>query len=193
MLAMTSAMLAIEIDGGYIRLLSPEVGLFTRARTPGESLAPGEIAGVLVSLGREIELIVPEGASGVVVSKTPERARQPVGYGDVLYELASEAGAERAPRVAAASVVASGGLALRAQQSGRFYHRPAPNEPAFVAPDSIVKDGTPIGMIEVMKTFSHVIYRSGGALPARARVVRIVARDGADVKIGDVLLELAEA
>ena len=50
MLAMTSVQLGIEVDGGRIRLLSPEVGLFARARATGESLVSGDIAGVLVSL-----------------------------------------------------------------------------------------------------------------------------------------------
>jgi hypothetical protein len=45
-------------------------------------------------------------------------------------------------------------------------------------------------MIEVMKTFSHVAWRATRELPASARVTALKAADGADVKSGDVLLEL---
>jgi biotin carboxyl carrier protein len=45
-------------------------------------------------------------------------------------------------------------------------------------------------MIEVMKTFAHVPYRAAGSLPKRAKVLRLIAGDGADVKQGDPLLEV---
>ncbi len=41
-----------------------------------------------------------------------------------------------------------------------------------------------------MKTFSTVPYRPAAGLPDRARVVRWVAADGADVQKGDPILEL---
>ena len=72
-------------------------------------------------------------------------------------------------------------------------HRPAPAEPPFVTLGGAVADGQPIGMIEVMKTFSHVLYRASGTLPKRARLTRWIAADGADVKSGDALFELERA
>jgi biotin carboxyl carrier protein len=59
-----------------------------------------------------------------------------------------------------------------------------------VSPGAEIADGTPVGLIEVMKTFNHVVYRSSAGLPPRARVKRLVAGDGADVRQGDVLIEL---
>ena len=47
---------------------------------------------------------------------------------------------------------ASGPVVL-APQSGRFYHRPSPGEPAFVEVGGELSPGAPIGLIEVMKTF----------------------------------------
>src|SRR6185295_9086443 len=80
--------LLLEESGGSVRLLSPEVGFFTEALAHGVEVAPGDRAGSLLSLGRSFELCVPAGAGGVITSSPPDRVRAPVGYGDVLYELA---------------------------------------------------------------------------------------------------------
>jgi hypothetical protein len=45
----------------------------------------------------------------------------------------------------------------------------------------------------VMKTFTGVPYRPGGSLPARARVVSVLAGDGEDVVEGAQLLEVEPA
>lgn len=185
--------LELSEENGHAVLRAPEVGFFTCALPRGAVVAPGETAGVMLSLGRAFELRVPDGASGEVVSDPPDRVHAPVGFRDVLYRLAPLASGRGAAAVAKASGpvgAASGGLVLRAPQSGRFYHRPAPSEPAFVVTGASVRDGAPVGMIEVMKTFSHVPYRATGGLPASAKVKRMIARDGADVRAGDPLLEV---
>jgi acetyl-CoA carboxylase biotin carboxyl carrier protein len=85
------------------------------------------------------------------------------------------------------------GPVLRAQGSGRYYHRPAPDEPPFVSPGDSIEEGAVVGLIEVMKTFTHVTYRATGGLPTRARVLRTLVEDGADVVAGTPLLGLEEA
>src|SRR5688572_9806745 len=75
--------------GENLVLRSPEVGLFTRALPPGSLLAPRATAGVLHSLGRRFELVVPAGATGRVLNARSERVLAPVGYGTMLYELAT--------------------------------------------------------------------------------------------------------
>jgi acetyl-CoA carboxylase biotin carboxyl carrier protein len=155
-------------------------------------LVAGEDAGEIGTLGVHIRLVVPADSGGRIVSNPPDRTRAPVAYADVLYELALDVTPAVASAPAEHSPADAEGV-LRSPQSGRFYHRPAPGEPAFAAEGAIVADGNPIGLIEVMKTFSHVPYRAGGGLPARARFVRYVARDGGDVRAGDALAELAPA
>jgi len=179
---------------GSIELRSPAAGLFTCAFERGAALTPGQTAGVLVRLGRATRLVVPAGAAGVVVSARPERVRAPVGFGELLYELAplGAAGldlAAAAPGSTGAGA-AGGVLALRAPQSGRFYQRPAPGAAPFVAPGAALEPGTTVGLVEVMKTFAHVTYRPTGALPERARMVRYLTDDGAAVREGDPLLEV---
>jgi acetyl-CoA carboxylase biotin carboxyl carrier protein len=186
-------LLLAETDTGTI-LRSPEVGYFTRALARGSVVTPGELAGVLTQLGLSFELRIPEGARGAIVSDPPDLVRRPVGFGDVLYRVEPRAatasvkdGATHAKNPSSSSSAAH---VLRAPQSGRFYHRPAPGEPPFVTAGGIVKDGQPVGMIEVMKTFSHVTWRATREIPGNARVIALKTADGADVKAGDVLLEL---
>jgi biotin carboxyl carrier protein len=80
-------------------------------------------------------------------------------------------------------------LSFAAPMSGRFYRRPSPAEPPFVAEGDVVERGRTIGLLEVMKTFNRLVYQ-GEAMPERAVVERIVPDDGDDVARGDVILVL---
>ena len=180
-----------DADGDGLRLCAPDAGLFTEALPLGAALAPGQGAGCLLRLGRAMRLVVPAGVHGRVLSERPERVHQPVGHGTTLYELAPFAadptGAETDVQEAQ-----SGALVLRSPQSGRFYQRPAPGEPPYVEPGSVLREGQPLGLIEVMKTFTVVPYHAQGPLPREARVVRFLADDGADVAAGEPLIEVRE-
>jgi acetyl-CoA carboxylase biotin carboxyl carrier protein len=199
----TDLEMLVARDGERLRLLSPGVGWFTGALPAGSVLVAGQPAGSLLTLGHTSTLIVPADAQGVVVSAPPGSSRSPVGFGDALYELgvaravgAHGAIAGSAPKQengARDESGRSGALVLRSPQTGRFYHRPSPGDPAFVSAGTIVEEGRPIGLIEVMKTFSHVPYIASGGLPKRARIVRMLAKDGEDVKQGAPLLEVESA
>jgi biotin carboxyl carrier protein len=199
--------LLIEDRGEGLALLSPGVGLFAAAHGEGDLMTAGTHAGVLLVLGESIALVVPEGVEGRVTSAPPIRTRQPVGWGDRLYQLepiaeggdvadsrrmrGTRSGAPRGADARASTVEGDAGrLLVRSSQSGRFYLRPTPGDPPFAAADSVLDAGQPIGLIEVMKTFAHVHY-AGPGLPPRARVVRVLVEDGAEVAAGDPLLEVA--
>ncbi len=181
--------LLFERDGETTRLLCPGVGEFTGAIPPGGMLGPGQDAGVLIVTGRSYFLRVPESVSGRVQNPLPERIHQPVGYRTVLYELAPIS-ADGALESAAAEEEAGSGLALRATQTGRFYHRPSPDEPTFVEVGSVISEGDVVGLVEVMKTFAHVTYQATGAMPSKARVVRILVGDGDEMHEGEPLIEV---
>lgn len=174
---------------GRVRLVAPAVGYLTCMLQRGAALAPDQRAGVLLRLGREATLVVPEGAHGIVVSARPERVHAPVGYGDLVLEL-DPSGVVVAGAHADAAHATGVGPVVRATQSGRFYRRVAPSQPPFVDVGALLEAGTPLGLIEVMKTFSHVVHRPTGGLPARARVTRVLAQDGADLEVGTPLLEV---
>jgi len=178
-----------ETDGERVLLRAPEVGTFTCALPEGALVGPKALAGVIHSLGRRFQLVIPAGISGRIASARPERVHAPVGWGTVLYELAplDVAGAAATTQKTSS---ASAALVLRAPYSGRFWHRPAPGDPAFVSAGTVVSEGQTVGLLEVMKTFTQLVYRAENGLPPRARVTRVVVPDGGEVKDGGVLLEL---
>lgn len=183
---------AVPGDGGHVCLMSPEVGNFTGALPKGAALAPGMVAGSLQRLGVCIDLIVPEGAGGAVLNDPPRARISAVGFGDQLYEV-DPAGAAATAAPAADDASAEGGLTVRASQSGRVWHSPSPGDPPFCGPGAALVDGSPLCLIEVMKTFSTVPYRAEKGLPARSKVVRWVAADGDDVEPGSPLLIIEPA
>ena len=180
--------LLLRRDGERTLLLSPAVGLFTEALAPGSLVGPGQGAGSLLAAGRTTRLVAPAGAVGRVTSERPGRVQAPVGYGEVLYELAPIDAGQAADEEAAGGSEA--GLVLRAPQTGRFYHRPSPDEPPYAEVGGVLDAGQAIGLLEVMKTFSQVTYEAKGGLPTRARLVRWLVEDGAEIRSGDALLEV---
>lgn len=181
-------------DDGHLRLLSPEVGGFTAALPQGAALAPGMVAGSLHLLGRTVDLVVPAGAGGSIVSSAPRPIVAPVGFGDVLYLLDPEGVAAAASAGTTSGPELDGdAMAVPATQSGRVWHSPSPGEPPFAPPGTVLEDGSPLCLIEVMKTFSTVPYRAKDGLPPRAKVVRWEAADGGDVEPGAALLVVEPA
>jgi len=177
-------------DGDRLRLVSPGVGLFTCALGTGCAVVPEQVAGVLTTLGRSVALTVPEGARGLITSERPELVHAPVGYGTLLYELAPLEAGETAVEFDDDDAT-DDALVYGAPSSGRFYRRPSPDAPLFVAEGETIEDGAPFGLIEIMKTFHQVHYRAKGKLPSRAKLVRFVAADGADVRENEPLIEVA--
>jgi biotin carboxyl carrier protein len=182
--------LRVEREGARVRLLAPDVGIYTATHAAGALVAGGAVVGTLTQLGVRRALVVPAGVEGRIASAAPERTHHPLGYGDVVIEVEELRAGSRGAQAPSASntAVADGRLVVRASTSGRFWHRPTPAEPAFVAAGAIVRDGSPFGMLEVMKTFSHATYRATNGLPAEARVVALLVGDGADVRRGDPLI-----
>lgn len=176
---------------GQITLVCPEVGYFAAAHPRGALLAPGMSAGVLHQLGKSFELVVPAGVSGAVVSDPPSSAMAPVGFGAPLYSLDPAGVSGVADTAAGGAGGASGdGPLVLAGQSGRVWHSPAPGEPVFAAAGSVIEEGQPLCLIEVMKTFSTMLYKAEGGLPARGKIVRWFVEDGGDAESGKPLLEI---
>jgi len=175
------------------RLVSPGVGRFVPAQREGARLAPGEALGALEVLGRPHVLRLPTGAAGHLAGVAAPGAA--VAYGDVLGWL--ETGPVPAPEpvggtASSISTDRASGLAVAAPSSGRYYRRPSPEKPPFVDVGDVVEAGQPVGLLEVMKTFTRVHY-GGPGLPERGRVVELVAQDGQEVAEGEALLIVVAA
>lgn len=184
-----------EGDEGLVRLSWPGVGLWAGAPRPGELLGPGAAVGELWVLGRRTALALPHGVHGRVVEVAGQvegRARRPVDAGTTLLVLDPRVGqAEDSSGAAgpgAAAGLAAGALVVRSPTSGRFYSRPSPDQPPFVAVGDAVGPGATLALLEVMKTFHRVHYPD--QLPPRATIAAVLVADGDDVDDGAPLFAL---
>jgi biotin carboxyl carrier protein len=192
-----AALLVGGLDvGDNLVLRAPAVGIWQPEVGARRLVRAGDVLGHLDVLGVVHQVIAPEGARGVVAeiaAGADRRAQVPVGYGALLFRLdpATELGASGSFAVVAAAAHAAAGMVFTAPTSGRFYSRPGPGKPPFVAVGDVFRDGQTVCMLEVMKTFNRVVYDAAGAgLPEQARIVEIVAKDEHDVDAGAVLLRL---
>lgn len=166
-------------------LRAPTPGKFVPAVARGDRVFAGKPLGHLIVLGRS-SLVIAGDAVGIVT----EVSDGAVGYGDLLVAL-ERGGYDsvgEATTTATSAPPAAADRVFRAPTSGRFYGRPAPDKPPFVAAGDPLAVGTTICLLEVMKTFHRVTY-SGD--PARVR--NVLVRDGDDVNAGDSLLALDDA
>jgi acetyl-CoA carboxylase biotin carboxyl carrier protein len=173
-----------------IDLLSPAVGFWVAAVTGGQIVQAGEPIGSLSVLGVAHAIVAGAGARGAVVAAGPARRPVAVGYGQPLVTLDRTVAESELHATAAddSAAKAAGDLVIRAPSSGRFYGRPGPGKPPFVAVGDPVRPGQTVGLLEVMKSFHRVT--AGDELPAAARVTAIVVADDADVDAGAELVRL---
>jgi biotin carboxyl carrier protein len=177
-------------DGASSNLLAPSVGVFTAVVAEGELVAAGQVVGTIDVLGVLYELAVPQGVAGRVTERVGGgRLRVPVQYGDTLLAISIASMRDIAEETSTISVDTRGALSFVAPMSGRFYSRPSPTEPPFVAAGDTVRHGQTVGLLEVMKTFNRLVYQ-GDALPEQAVVQEVAPKEGDDVVRGDVILAL---
>jgi acetyl-CoA carboxylase biotin carboxyl carrier protein len=73
---------------------------------------------------------------------------------------------------------------IHAPLPGTFYRRPAPDQPPFKSEGDQVTVGDPVGLIEVMKTFTNVIAEEAG------RILRFLVENEDPVMAGEPLYEI---
>ncbi len=177
-------------DDGQVVLVADTVGRFTPRVAVGALVEPGQVIGTLEILGALEPVVSGAAVSGRATAVTGARHhRHPVDCGAPLVTLDPALGLATAAPTAAATAAVADGLVFRAPSSGRFYGRPSPSKPAFVAVGDVVSAGQTLCLLEVMKTFHRVTY-GGSGLPATARIVAVTVADDADVGPGDPLFLL---
>jgi biotin carboxyl carrier protein len=182
-------------EGGRFRVLAPRVGLWSAHPHPGALVGPGSRVGRLDHLNHRSVLALPDGAAGRVGGSLPADRVVPVEYAQVLFELqplsAGDqehlAGEAKVSGVSTVSGLPADHRAVVAPTDGVFYRSPRPGARPFVTSGDRVRDGQPVGLVEVMKTFGQVLY-GGAGLPDEAEVVEVRVEDGAEIRAGQVLL-----
>ena len=175
-------------SGGWLAR-SPAVGVWTAFPVAGQALESGG-AGVLTQGTRRIELRLPAEVSGRVSAVyDQDRKAIPVEWGQRLFALASTSSAANAdtPELTGAGVGAAAGDVLVAPTDGVFYSRSSPDAEPFVRSGDTLTRGQAIGLIEVMKTFNHVLF-SGDGLPDSAIVEAFLVDDGEELTSGKPIL-----
>ena len=174
-----------------LHLVCPRVGLWRAAPRVGHAIVPHQGLGELEVLGRRYRLQAPEGALGRVVAVTdPGSARKAMQWGGTLLVIDSASmglGASETTNESARADAGGAGEWLRSPSSGRFYCRPTPDQPAFIAPGDEIETGDTFVLLEVMKTFTRLQFQ-GPELPDRALVAEIAVADGDEVDFDTPLM-----
>ena len=177
-------------DGDGWDVLAPAVGLYTSAPSEGTPLKAGAQAGSILILDQAVSLLMPEGVGGFVATTPPALTQQPVGYGDVLFQLKAGCEGDFTAPTSDSAAESAEGLVVRSPQAGRFYRRPEPDAPLYATDGDELKAGRTLGLLEVMKTFNPVKYQPGNGLPDTAKVLRFLVEDASDVEEAQPLLIL---
>jgi acetyl-CoA carboxylase biotin carboxyl carrier protein len=180
----------VETDpsGGWL-VRSPAVGAWSRFPVVGQAL-DGDGAGVLTQGGLGLSLRLPDEVSGRVRQVFVGKRRSlDVEWGQELFVLApssTEVAMEPATETLSGGDSPVGDV-LVSPTDGVFYTRPSPDAAAFVAPGDTLTRGQAIGLIEVMKTFNHVLF-TGAGLPETAIVEAFLVDDGEELTAGKPIL-----
>ncbi len=177
-------------EDGSVELRCPGPAVVHLERLPGEVLVPGSVLGILGREERWAALVVPEGVRGAVAARGFEDPWARCGHGRLLATLvpvrAEDGGA--APG-GGPGADAETGWPVRAPSHGTFYRRPGPDSPPYVEVGGEVRRGDTLCLVEVMKCFSPVPFEPPPGHD-RGIVREVLARDGEEVKSGQVLFRV---
>lgn len=173
-----------------VQILSPAVGLYSVAPNAGSFLTAGAFIGKLKILNHEIDLYLPEAAFGKVIIDEERDKICKVEYKQELFRLSPEniranLGAKKSA-TKKSDQPAEAGFVVRANTSGIFYRKPSPDAPFYVAAGQQIEKGKVLGLIEVMKTFNHVVFQGTGKADV-GKITKILVEDAQEVKLGEGL------
>lgn len=136
----------------------------------------GDGLGLRVRKGNVGAPVAPPAVSAPAAAEAPAPAPSPA---PAAQPAAAPAAAPAAPAAARQDL-----LSITAPMIGRFYAKPSPNDPAFVALGSQVGPDDSVCILEVMKLFNTV--KAGVA----GEIVEILVQEGDMVEEGDVLFRV---
>jgi acetyl-CoA carboxylase biotin carboxyl carrier protein len=175
-------------DGG-LELLSPGPGKIRWSRLRGDGLVGGSRVGLLRRDDRTYELVLPAGSAGRVKEILLSDPWTRCEHGQLLGRLgAHDSGTEVTggdPGVSADP----DGWSVRSPTHGTFYRRPGPGESAYVESGSAVVRGQTLGLVEVMKCFSPIVFDPPPGAD-RGTVVEILVGDSVEVQADQPLLRI---
>ncbi|MFC1853581.1 hypothetical protein ACFL27_25620 [candidate division CSSED10-310 bacterium] len=180
-----------------VSILSPDVGIYYKPPELGGFMKTNSIVGILKRLHSIYHLRIPEGVSGFVHHVSVKNIANPVEYKQELFFLVSGQNVDIAAIEKTETLLVGdqesqappGALAITSPTDGIFYRRPNPESPPYVEEDMLVSQGEVLGLVEVMKSFNQIKY-SGPDFPLKAKVIKILLPDAAEVRSGQVIFWL---
>ena len=175
---------------------SPAVGHYSLAPGKGAVLIGGSFVGKLRILNSVYDLYIPDDVYGSVMPNPQLDRITKVEYGQELFRLNPEKGlAETEKRhleeMKEHSTEQEGGFLITAFTDGIFYRKPSPDAPSYVEVGDKIEKGKTIGLIEVMKSFNHVIFK-GTDTSATGTILKIYVDDSEEVKTGQALILIGD-
>jgi len=177
---------------------SPGVGVYYKSPEPGVFLKTGSLAGLLKRLNSIYHLRIPENVSGFVSSIATKDIANPVEYKQQLFTLmpgqtdaltSIKAEVSSDVTYTSAEKIPEGILPIISPTDGIFYRRANPESPPYVTEGDIVSTGHVLGLVEVMKSFNQIKF-AGPDFPDKAKVVKILVEDSAEIKSTQVIIWL---
>jgi len=185
----------LESDDSQFKILSPAVGYFSDAPEDGSFLLGGSRIGRLRILNVTYNLFLPDDAFGKVIIDTERDKSLAVEYGQELFRLNPETRLADAEKKIIAEkkgyLDEAEGFLVKAFTDGIFYRRPSPGEPTYVKEGDKIAKGKTLGLIEIMKTFNHVVF-TGTDDSDSGTIVKILVDDAQEVKTGQPLFVIGE-
>ncbi len=183
-----------DIQDTQQRILAPATGYYSERPQTGALLVAGSVVGKLKILNSYYDLLLPQDTCGQVWADEKADFIMPVEYGQELFRLnleenlpdKQEIGRSKAKQKETALELPDEGFLITAFTTGIFYAKPSPDAPPFVTVGQEIEKGKALGLIEVMKTFNHIIFQ-GTDKADKGRIKKIYLEDAQEVKLGQPL------
>lgn len=188
---MPSLLALIETENSQHRILSPAVGLYYSFPDKGTFLSSGASIGKLRVFNTIYDLFLAENLLGEVIVNGERDKVIHVEYGQELFRLNPKKGfsdleEKIAETKSADSETIEEGHVITAFTTGIFYRKSSPDAPPYVEEGQTVEKGKVLGLIEVMKTFNHIVF-SGTDSSDSGKIKKILAKDSQEVKLNQPL------
>lgn len=182
-----------EVEDSRYVIFSPGVGYYVDWPRKGTLLTGGSYIGRIKILDTYYDLHLPADVFGRVVMNEDKDLVLPVAYREELFRLNPDKSIDESEQKKAAlesvseNIDTSGdGFVVTAFTTGIFYAKPSPDSPPFVSEGQDIEKGKALGLIEVMKTFNHIIFH-GTDKSVTGKVKKIFVKDSQEVKLGQPL------
>jgi biotin carboxyl carrier protein len=189
-----------ELKEDQQRILAPAAGYYSERPQTGAFLIGGSFVGKLKILNLYYDLHLPADVYGQVWAEEKADLVIPVEYGQELFRLNPERSLFD-KRITVTEVeskikevetgIPEEGFVVTAFTNGIFYAKPSPDAPPFVSPGQEIEKGKALGLIEVMKTFNHIIFQ-GTEKSHKGKIKKIYVKDSQEVKQGEPLFLIEE-